>query len=87
MTRAQSLHFHIELVPGAEGKAYGYTFAFDRSGGSAEGRIDAEATLMLAFKRCKKELRAYLMTNAERAERMARRKEALKRAKEKGLLL
>ncbi len=77
---------HIELVPNDPSPSWGWTFAMDGMGGSGSGGKDQLAALQSVYRHIRREVRRAMETRAEKADRLAKRKDAIARAKSKGLI-
>ncbi len=86
MTKRESVSIHLELVPAREGAAWGWTYAMEGSGGCGDQCRDQLHALLKAYREARKELRRIIETREEKASRLQKRKDAIKRAKDKGLL-
>ncbi len=86
MTRRESVSIHLEIIPDRDGPGFGWTYAMDGSGGCGDQCRDQEHALLKAHRAVRKELRRIIETRAEKVARLQKRKDAIVRAKDKGLL-
>jgi len=85
--KRENIVIRIELIPGENGQiSWGWVYAMDGAGGSGPGGFDQLTCWMKAYQAVRKEVRKAMETREEKTQRMARRKEALRKSKEKGLI-
>lgn len=86
--KRESISIHIELIPGVhrDDNKWGWTYAMDGSGGCGAGGDDQLETFLAAYREVRKELRRIIETRLEKAARLTRGKDAIQRAKDKGLI-
>ncbi len=90
MTKRQGISIHLELFPktgAADDGFWGGSFAMDGAGGSVDGKSpDPLATYDRLARRLRAELKKYLETREQKSARLAKRKDALRRSKDRGTL-
>jgi hypothetical protein len=83
--KRDSISIHLELIPG-EGSTWGWTYAMDGVGGCGPGGLDQLTCLLKVYQQLRKEVKRAMETRQEKADRLDKRKEAIRRAKSKGLI-
>ena len=92
--KSDTIAVRIELIPDAVSETkgttqtfyWGWSYSMDGAGGSGNGGVDQLSALKAVMRHVRREVKRAMETKAEKADRLARRKEALKRAKDKGLI-
>lgn len=92
--KSEPIQIRLELIPDAVSETkgttttfyWGWTYSMDGAGGSGNGGVDQLSALQSVMRHVRREVRKAMETKAEKADRIARRKEAVRRAKEKGLI-